>query len=84
MLITDFDQENYHMSHKFRGVAFLINIEDFAQEGSREGSLADGLRMKKVLQELKFLVIEPESGTRKNIFDEAGKSEMIDDVIKLD
>lgn len=31
VLITDFDQEYYHMSHKFRGVALLINIRGFRQ-----------------------------------------------------
>lgn len=76
MLLSNFDQEEYDMNHKYRGVAFLINIEDFANEGSREGSQADGLRMKKVLQELKFHIIEPENGTKKSIFDQAGKSEI--------
>lgn len=77
ILLADYDNENYRMDHKNRGIAIVINVMYFKndEEKYREGSLKDAERLKKVLKELKFEVIEPRDGKKKTIYNEIRRGE---------
>lgn len=67
--LTDYDLENYKMNHKNRGVAIVINVLSFDDDGEkhREGSLVDAERLRALLTSLRFEVIEPKDARKKSI-----------------
>lgn len=77
VMLSSYDQTNYPMNSKSRGIAYLVDIPD----GKSTKSSVDVDRIRKVLQALKFHVIEPKDKTMKCIFDQAEKSEFIKESI---
>lgn len=75
-LLSNYNQANYAMNNKRRGIAYLVNVMTFAHDERRVGSEVDAEKMRKVLQDLRFQVIEPKNTMRKGIFDEAENSEL--------
>lgn len=69
ILVSDFDQENYKMDHKNRGIAIIINVVSFKndEEKYREGSCKDTERLKEILKAMKFEIKEPRDSKKKSI-----------------
>lgn len=70
------------MDHRNRGIAIVINVMHFKndEEKFREGSLKDADRLKKVLSELKFEVIEPKDAKKKTIYNEIRRGESLENL----
>lgn len=70
-LLTSYDQENYPMNSKVRGIAYLININKVKGCKERLGSAVDERKMREVLLKLNFEVEVPKNTKANSILDKA-------------